>query len=196
MKKAEKFNAAYYQRFYFEASTQVADKAYFSRVGAFVAAYLEMLGCSADTVLDAGCGAGLMHDSLRGAWPEVAIEGFDVSAYACERYGWTCASLESFESDKTYDLVICHDVLQYLDRKAASAALEKLTRLTTTALFFGVLTREDWTDNCDQSLTDGDAYMRSSAWYARRLRGAFRNAGGGLYIKRDANVVLYSLEYI
>ena len=56
------------------------------------------------------------------------------------------------------------------------------------------LTREDWDNNCDQSLTDSNAHMRGTAWYRRRLGAHFHNAGGGIYIKRDANVVLYSLE--
>ena len=38
------------------------------------------------------------------------------------------------------------------------------------------------------------AHLRAAAWYRRRLGAHFHNAGGGIYIKRDANVVLYSLE--
>ena len=66
-----------------------------------------MLGCEVSTVLDAGCGAGLLHEGLRAAWPEVTIDAFDVSEYACRHYGWQHASLQAFDTDTTYDLVIC-----------------------------------------------------------------------------------------
>ncbi len=192
--KSERFGADYYQRFYFSAATRIADPDYFDRVAAFIGAYLQLLGCSINEVLDAGCGAGLLHPGLRRQWPDIAIDAFDVSAYACRRYGWQQASLETFEADHLYDLVICHDVIQYLDRKSADAALTRLAELTRTALFFGALTLDDWRNNCDQELTDGDAYLRSSGWYRKRLNKHFRNAGGGLYIRRDADVVLYALE--
>jgi len=103
-------------------------------------------------------------------------------------------SIEEYEVKRSYDLVICHDVLQYLDDKAAGRAIDKLASLSHRALLFGVLTREDWEHNCDQTLTDSNAHLRSTAWYRRRLGAHFRNAGGGLYIKRDASVVLFSLE--
>lgn len=192
--KADKFDQSYYQRFYFAPETRVAEPAYFTRLAHFTGAYLDLLGCPVSSILDAGCGAGLMHDEFRRLWPGVDIEAFDASAYACKKFGWTCATLEEFASSKTYDLVVCHDVVQYLERKAAAAAIEKLARLTRTALLFGVLTREDWEENCDQRLTDAEAHLRSSGWYRRRLSAEFRNAGGGLYIRRDADVVLYSLE--
>ncbi len=192
--QADRFDADYYNRFYFSKATRIAHPEYFDRIARFVSAYLDMLGCSIYNVLDAGCGAGLLHPGLRLAWPKVNIDAFDVSTYACETYGWENASLETFETDKVYDLVICHDVVQYLDRAAAKAALDKLSSLTSTALFFGVLTQEDWDNNCDQRLTDGDANLRTSAWYRKRLSGTFRNAGGGLYIRKDTDVVMYSLE--
>jgi len=191
---AEKFDAGYYERFYFSAATRIADPEYFDRLAEFVGAYLAHLGCSVKHILDAGCGAGLMHAGLRRTWPSVSIDACDVSDYACERYCWQCASIATFETKKIYDLVICHDVVQYLDRRAADAALTKLAGLSRTALFFGVLTREDWEQNCDKDLTDSDAHLRSSGWYRKRLSKQYRNAGGGVYIKRDADVVLYALE--
>ena len=122
----EKFDAGYYQRFYFSAATRVAEPEYLDRVASFLSAYLGLLGCPVDDILDVGCGAGLIHSGLKRAWPGVSIDAFDVSAYACDKYGWENSSIESFQTDKVYDLVICHDVVQYLDRKTAETALEKL----------------------------------------------------------------------
>ncbi len=190
----QRFDAAYFQRYYFSAATRVAEPDYFARLGRFVAAYLDMLGCRVERVLDAGCGPGLMHVGLREAWPGVSITGVDASAHACAEYGWEHARLQDFDTDQSYDLVICHDVVQYLGHREAAAVMAKLARWTHCALFFGVLTREDWEQNCDQTLTDGDVFRRRASWYRRHLRDTFRNAGGGLYIRRDADVVLYALE--
>ena len=188
------FDRAYFERFYFNRGTRIAEPAYFDRLAAFAGAYLQLLECPVARVLDIGCGAGLLHRGLRRAFKGVKIDACDVSEYICERFGWRCVSIEELQVECSYDLVICHDVLQYLDDKAASRALDKLAALSHRALLFGVLTREDWEHNCDQELTDGNAYLRSAAWYRRRLAPHFHNVGGGLYVKRDANVVLFSLE--
>ena len=190
------FDAAYYDRYYFDRATRVAEPGYFERVAAFITAYLDMLGEPVSSVLDAGCGAGLLHAGLRRAWPRVRIDAFDVSEWACARYGWQHASLENFEARRTYDLVICHDVVQYLPRRAAVDVIDKFARWSRCALFFGVLTSEDWRDNCDQQLTDGNVYLRSTRWYRQRMRQQWRNAGGGLYIRQDSDIVLYSLEHL
>ena len=192
----QRFDAAYYERFYFEPATRVAEPAYFDRLAGFVTAYLDLLGCRVSTVLDAGCGAGLLHPGLRRAWPAVEVHAIDASEWACKRYGWQHDTIESFQPPHDYDLVICQDVLQYLDRNAADAALRKLMALARVALFFGVLTQEDWRDNCDQERTDDVAHLRSARWYAKRLRQEFHNAGGGLYIRRDTDVVLYALDHV
>lgn len=188
------FDRAYFERFYFNRRTRIAEPAYFDRLAAFIGAYLKLLDCPVTRILDVGCGAGLLHRGLRRAIKGVSIDACDVSEYACARYGWQCVSIEELEVKRSYDLVICHDVLQYLDDKAAARALTKLASLSHCALLFGVLTREDWEENCDQTLTDSNAHLRGAAWYRRRLRPHFRNAGGGLYIKRDAEVVTFSLE--
>lgn len=192
---ARPFDQAYFKRYYYNPATRIADPRYFERLAAFASSYLDLLGCSIKRILDVGCGPGFMHAGLRRAWPRVHIEGMDVSAYACRKYGWRQQAIEDLAVVDTYDLVICHDVLQYLDSKAADRALRKLAASTTTALFFSVLTREDWQENCDQRLTDSNAHLRRAEWYRRRLARDFRNAGGGLYIRRDSDVVLYALEH-
>ena len=191
---ANAFDQAYFERFYFSRRTRIAEPAYFDHLAAFTGAYLKLLDCPVARVLDMGRGAGLLHRGLRRAFRGVKIDACDVSEYVCERFGWQCVSIEEYEVKRSYDLVICHDVLQYLDDKAAGRAIDKLASLSHRALLFGVLTREDWEHNCDQTLTDSNAHLRSTAWYRRRLGAHFRNAGGGLYIKRDASVVLFSLE--
>lgn len=192
---ASQFDEAYFRRYYHDPRTRVADPAYFDRLARFIGAYLALLDCEVREVLDAGCGAGLLHRGLRAAFPGADIEAFDVSAYACEQHGWVRSSIEDYESSRRFDLVICNDVLQYLKRPNAERALDRLGELTRSALYFGVLTREDWEHNCDQSLTDADAYLRSGRWYHRRLTREFHALGGGLYLRRDSGVSLFELEH-
>ena len=108
------------------------------------------------SILDVGCGLGLMHPGLRRAFPGTDIHAFDASEYLCEKFGWQCSSIEGYDVGQSYDLVVCHDVLQYLDRSQALRALSNIEELARVALFFSVLTREDWEQNCDQILTDGN----------------------------------------
>lgn len=193
---ANAFDQAYFERYYFNPRTRIAERTYFDRLAAFAASYLALLDCPVKRVLDVGCGAGLLHRGLRRAIPGVRIDACDASEYACKRFGWLHTTIQALEIPQPYDLVICHDVLQYLDNRAARQAIDKLADFTDCALLFGVLTSEDWRENCDQKLTDGNAWIRSTAWYRRHLGRHFRNAGGGMYLKRDANVVLYSLDAI
>jgi SAM-dependent methyltransferase len=188
------FDAGYFDRFYFNARTQVAAPEFYDRQAAFIGAYLNLLDCRVRRVLDVGCGVGWLHRGLRRAFRGVRIDACDASEYVCRRYGWTHAKVEALPFKDPYDLVICHDVLQYLARDPARRALERLIALSRTALLFGVLTREDWNDNCDQRLTDARAHLRSAAWYRRILAPRMHNIGGGLYLRRDAGVVVYALE--
>jgi SAM-dependent methyltransferase len=192
--KANAFDQAYFERYYFNRRTRIAEPSYFDQLAAFVGSYLSLLDCPIGRILDIGCGAGLLHRGLRRAFHGVKIDACDVSEYVCERFGWQCTSIEDLAVKESYDLVICHDVLQYLDNKAASSAIDKLASLTHCAMLFGVLTIEDWEHNCNQELTDSNAHMRTTAWYRRELGKYFRNAGGGVYIKLEAPVVMYSLE--
>jgi len=193
--RSASFDQEYFERFYFNPRTRIAAPDTFDRIADFLAAYLRMLDCPPRRALDIGCGPGYLHPGLRRAFPQLRIEGIDVSPWACAEYGWQCVSIQDYPATRRFDLVICHDVLQYLDDDACEAALAKLARLTRVALFFSVLTAEDWEENCDQRLTDGNAHLRPAAWYRERLAPQMANAGGGLYIRRRSNVVLYALEH-
>ena len=59
--------------------------------------------------------------------------------------------LQSLRMRERFELVICYDVLQYLEPAQARQAIANLARVCRGALYFGALTREDWRDNCDQS---------------------------------------------
>jgi len=76
----------------------------------------------------------------------------------------------------------------------AVKALANLSRLSRGALYFSVLTREDWRRNADQSRTDSGVQLRPAAWYKARLARHFRPLGGGLLVRRGYDPLLWELE--
>lgn len=188
------FDEAYYQRYYENPLTRVAAPEESRSLADFVCGYLIYMGLPIRRVLDMGCGLGAWKSELKRHFPRARYTGVERSDYLCKRFGWKKGSVDSFDSDRPFDLVICQDVIQYLPSGPADDAMGRLAELSQGALLFAVLTREDWEDNCDRELTDGTGYLRSSRWYRKRLKKHFINAGGGLFIKRDADVVLYEME--
>ncbi|HSS63090.1 MAG TPA: class I SAM-dependent methyltransferase [Gammaproteobacteria bacterium] len=193
---AKHFDEAYYRRYYEDPRTRVAAPEETRALADFVCGYLKYMDLTIRRVLDMGCGMGSWKPELKRHFPRATYTGVERSDYLCERFGWKKGSVDSFESDRAFDLVICQDVIQYLPARSADAAIRRLAALCRGALLFAVLTREDWEENCDQELTDGTGYLRSGRWYRKRLKKHFINAGGGLFIKRNADVVLYELEKI
>ena len=189
------FDGRYYARYYADPRTRVADAEYYARLARFISAYAGFLDLRIESILDLGCGIGALCEPLLAALPGCRYSGVEISEYACARHGWTHCSIASYRADP-HNLVICHDVLQYLDGREASAALANFDSLCDGLLYFSVLTREDWRDNCDQSRTDGNVYQRSARWYRQRLKPAFRNLGGGMYLSRRSNGVVYALEHL
>lgn len=190
---SDPFGADYFHRFYGQRNTRVAEPADSVRLARFIAAYASMLEIPVRRILDVGAGTGRFRRPLLRAFPAARYDGIDVSEYACARHGWRCCSVTQLTRG-SFDLVICNDVLQYLPRAEAALAMARLAERCDGLLYFAALTREDWEQNCDRSRTDHDVHVRSTRWYRRRLADGFRNLGGGLFLRRTAPVVVYSLH--
>ena len=188
------FDAAYYERFYLDPRTRVADSVDMEVQARFLCSYLDHLKIDVRWVLDLGCGLGRLREPLLARFPRARYTGVEVSEYLCAEYGWVQDSVVTFRSGRRFDLVICQDVLQYLDDVEAEQALQNLARHCRGALFFGALTREDWEENCDQQRTDGNGYLREGTWYRSRLAPSFVCAGGGVFVARRAGVVMFELD--
>lgn len=161
----------------------------------FVTSYLNHLQLDVHRVLDAGCGTGLWKRALRRLDREIEYVGIDVSEYLCQRYGWTHASIDEFTSRKKFDLVVCQDVLQYVDDVAVRRSIAGISRVCRGALYFDVPTRDDIDDGLlDMRRTDREIYVRSAAWYRKRLANDFVNVGGGVFLRQGAKAVALALE--
>ncbi len=192
--RPETFDAAYYRRYYEQHKTKVADQRSTDRLCAFVLAYLDYLQIPVRSALDLGCGVGLWRDSLQRMRPKARYHGVEYSSYLCERLGWTQGSAVDFKADRTYDLVICQGVLQYLDDDSATKAIANLGKLTGGALYLEALTKKDWRQNVDRKRTDGAVHLRTGAFYQERLRRRFVPVGGGVFVPKRSGVALFELE--
>ncbi|MCU0975752.1 MAG: class I SAM-dependent methyltransferase [Steroidobacteraceae bacterium] len=189
-----RFDAEFYRRFYEDPATRVASAAEAERLGDFICAYAAYLGVRVRRVLDAGCGLGHLRAPVLRHFPGARYTGLEVSEYLARRHGWVHGGLEDYRPPGAFDLVLCHDVLQYLDDRAAARAVANLGRLSRGLLYVSALTLEDWRAAADRSRTDGDVHLRPVDWYRRRLGRAFVALGGGLFARRGHAPVLWALE--
>lgn len=189
-----RFDADYYRRFYFDRRTAVTHRAEMAQRAALIAAYVNYIGMPVSTILDAGCGVGLLRRPLTKLLPHADYIGLEFSEYLCRRYGWLQGSIATWRPKRQFDLAICYDVGQYLDDRTAARAIVSLGRLCRGVLYFTALTEKDWRSNCDRSRTDGNVHLRSADWYNRRLSKWFRRAGAGLWIRRGAPLTTWEME--
>jgi predicted TPR repeat methyltransferase len=188
------FGAAYFNKFYVNRATRVVTPAEMRVRARTIAAVLAQSSIAVRTILDAGCGLGLLRKPFAETLPRARYTGLEASDYLCHRYGWVKGSVVDHVPRSPSDLVVCYDVLQYLDDRAASRAIVNFSRLSRAALYVSALTREDWRDNCDRSLTDRAVHLRSGEWYRRRLKRHFRYLGLGVWLRRDVTAMLWDME--
>lgn len=188
------FGPAYFRRFYLKPATRVVTPAEMRTRARLIAAVLAQAQIPVRRILDAGCGIGLLRKPFAEALPRARYAGLDASEYLCTRFGWIRGSVVDYRPQRPSDLVICYDVLQYLDDRDAGRAIANLGRLTQAALYLSALTREDWRDNCDRSRTDHSVHLRCADWYRSRLRRHFRYLGFGVWLRKDVTPLLWELE--
>jgi predicted TPR repeat methyltransferase len=189
-----RFDEAFFTRYYGDPDTRVADDADAERLVGLIAGIGDYTGLRVRRILDAGCGVGLLREPLLRRFPKATYTGLEYSEFLCRRYGWERGSLADYSARAPYDLLVCHDVLQYLDDRAAARAIANLRRLSRGLLYFSVLTRRDWRVAADQSRTDRDVHHRDADWYRRRLRRGFRHLGLGMHLVRDLEPIQWELE--
>jgi predicted TPR repeat methyltransferase len=192
----EPFGEAFFRRFYLNPKTRVVTQREMVRRANLIAAFVQHGELEVRSILDVGCGLGLLRDQLLRHFPKAKYTGLEVSQYLCDKHGWTQGSAHTFESPRPFDLVVCYDVFQYLPVRPAAAGLRNLARLSQGVLHFGALTREDWELYCDKRRTDRNVHIRPAEWYRKRLARSFINAGSGMFVRRGAPVHLWELDQV
>jgi trans-aconitate methyltransferase len=188
------FDSAYFRKYYFDKATRVTTAAEMRGRAQLIAAILRHAGIPVRSILDAGCGIGLLREPFAAALPRARYEGLEASEYLCARYRWTKGSVVDFEPRSASDLVVCYDVLQYLGDRDAARAIANLAKLARAAVYVSALTLEDWRANCDRTLTDRAVHLRPGEWYRRRLRRRFNYLGFGVWLRKDASAILWDME--
>lgn len=190
--KNSRFDEQYFARFYGEQPVRSANEV--EHLAAAVHEMVSWWGGSIRSVLEVGAGPGHWSRWYRREHPRVRVLSTDVSEHACKTFGHERRNIAEWQPLQPYDLVICMDVLQYLDDRAAARALRNLTAATRSCLYFDALTAFDAKHTVDRSTTDLDAHLRSGAWYRERLSRGFVQAGAGLWVRKSGRLVLHELE--
>jgi predicted TPR repeat methyltransferase len=188
------FGADYFRKFYLDPATRVVTAVEMANRAAVIAAILRQAQIPVGSILDAGCGLGLLRKPFAKLLPRAKYTGLENSDYLCSRFHWTRGSVVDFSPRRPFDLVVCYDVLQYLTDIEAARAIANMARLSQAALYVSALTQEDWQENCDRSLTDRDVHLRPGQWYRRRLQRSFRYLGFGVWLRKNVTAILWDLE--
>ena len=188
------FDSAYFRKYYFDVATRVTTAAEMRSRAQLIAAILRHASVPVRSILDAGCGIGLLRKAFAKVLPRARYVGLESSEYLCARYQWEKGSVTDYAPRLPSDLVVCYDVLQYLDDRGASRAIANFAKLSNAAVYVSALTREDWRANCDRQLTDRSVHLRPGDWYRRRLRRRFNYLGFGVWLRNDATAILWDME--
>ena len=191
---AAAFDAAYFQKYYYSRRTRVVTPMEMRARASLIAAILRQAQIPVHRILDAGCGVGLLRAPFKKSLPHASYRGLEWSDYLCSRYGWTKASVADFVPRQPFDLVVCYDVLQYLDDREAARAIANLARLSRAAIYVSALTAEDWRDHCDQTLTDRAVHLRAASWYRCCLSKHFHHLAFGVWLRKNVHAIWWELE--
>ena len=165
------YDRAYFDRWYRKAD--IGHAARLARKVALAVATAEYhLERPIRTVLDIGCGEGAWRAPLLKLRPRARYIGFDSSDYAIARYGRRrnlhharFADFAHLRPCPPADLLVCSDVLHYLDTRELDRGLPALADLCGGVAFIEVFARGDGAEGDEH-----DFRQRPAAFYRNRLR--------------------------
>lgn len=197
---SERYDRAYFDRWYRDPKTRVKSSAAIRRKAALALSVAEYyLERPVRTVLDVGCGEGNWFPALRSMRKGIRYTGIDSSRYAVERYGksrnirlGSFASLEKLRLAASYDLIICSDALFYLDLAELKLGLASLASRAGGVAFLELYTSRD-------SLT-GDfpkKGLETASYYRSLLRSqGFLSVGSHCYLGPSMHGTAMEMERI
>ncbi len=180
----KQYDAAYFQRWYRDGG--IGGRQRLARKVALAVATAEYhLERPLRTVLDIGCGEGTWHAPLRRLRPKAAYLGFDGSEYAARRHGRSrnvhLARFGDFDTLRPcapVDLLVCSDVLHYLETRELDRGLPGLAALCGGVAFLETFTARDAAEGDEH-----DFRPRTAAFYRRRFEAlGFRQLGSHCWL--------------
>ena len=170
------YDRAYFDRWYRDPRRRVATAADITRKARLVIGIAEaLLQRPVRSALDIGCGEGSWRRVLRSIRPGLRYVGVDSSAYVVSRYGrtrgiryGTFGSLATVDLKGPFDIVVCCDLLQYVESTELARGLDAVAGLLDGVAYLEAYTSSD------------DVIGDRVGWHHRRpgvYRKAFARAG-------------------
>lgn len=147
----KRFDERYFDRWYRDPTHRIGTAADLERLVRFAVSAAEyVLARPVRSVLDVGAGEGRWATVLRRICPRAAYLGVDPSDYAVARYGrrrnivrGTLDDLDALFGDRTFDLVVCCSVLNYLPRAEMKRGIAQLARHTGGLAYLEIYASSD-----------------------------------------------------
>lgn len=193
----KRYDRDYFDRWYRSPETPSDDAALERHVAVAVAVAESVLDRTVESVLDVGCGEGRWQPVLHRLRPETAYLGIDTSTYAVERFGearnlrpGSFQDLHLHDFDEPFDLVVCADVLHYLEKEEILRGLDAFVDLVGGVAVVEVFTADDPVHG------DRDGFhLRPPEWYLRAFTGAgLVPMGLQMYVHREIAEDLDALD--
>jgi SAM-dependent methyltransferase len=170
------YDQAYFNRWYRDPTDRVSTREGLIRKVRMAVSVTEfLLGRELRSVLDVGCGEAPWFPILKRIRPNARYVGVDSSEYVIERFGdernirhGSFGSLGTMKSLKKSDLIVCADVLQYVETRDIERGLRAIRKLLAGVAYIEAFTIED------SMVGDRVDWIDRSAAEFRRL---FRRAG-------------------
>ncbi|HEY4130806.1 MAG TPA: methyltransferase domain-containing protein, partial [Gemmatimonadaceae bacterium] len=169
------YDRAYFDRWYRDPTDRVTTRDALARKVHMAVALAEfLLGDRIRTVLDVGCGEATWYPVLRRIRRDVRYIGVDSSDYVLARFGksrnvrrGTFGDLHTLKLRGPFDLIVCADVLQYVDTKDIGRGLKTIRKLLGGVAYVESFTTNDYMEG-DRT----DWRERSASEYRRLFKGA------------------------
>lgn len=193
----KQYDRAYFEHWYRNRQTRVNTPAEVRRKVAMAVASCEyFLRRQLRSALDIGCGEGAWLSHLRAFRPKIAYTGLDSSEYVVGRFGRsrnihraTFGELPSLRLP-SFDLVVCSDVLHYVEEDEIRAGVDEIARICEGVAFLEILTAED------EIIGDLNGLIRRPAgWYRNVMKKAgFTHVGPYTWASPALRGMLAELE--
>lgn len=192
------YDKDYFSHWYQKNSKTGQDRAHMQRKLSLAVSGAEyFLGHPVRSVLDIGAGTGLCRAPLLKMRPKLKYIGLDSSEYAVRRFGRTrnlmlarVGDLDQFRPCPPVDLLICADVLHYVDARELKRALPGLAELCAGVAYLETYCKEDQI----QGDTEG-FFARPARFYRDAFESVgFRQIGAQLWLSPNYGQELARLE--
>jgi SAM-dependent methyltransferase len=174
--RGKKYDRAYFDRWYRDPRSRVVTPTVIARKSDMVVGVAEyFLGRTVRSVLDVGCGEGDWYRALKRKRPRIRYQGIDPSPYVVERFGARrnialggFGDIGSHADGRQFDVIICSDVLQYVDPPELARGVARVAEHLDGVAFLEAHTTADDLEG------DMRGWHRRTPGYYRRL---FTEAG-------------------